>query len=287
MASLWDEYLSEVLGLPKKSARFGVLRRRIEEAAGYREIFTAWNDLAPEDRAKGWRRLLEAARLELLASREVCLCCGECCEKSSPTLLVQDLPLFTQEVLTWNEVYALPLGDLEASGEEKLVFLTEERLKVREVPGSHQCWFYQAARQRCRIYEQRPEQCRRQQCWGEPPPAPETGEFLNREHLFGQVPEIWDLIAAHQERCDRNKVREALLGVAQGREEAGNVLFEALHFDHHLRQMLLKEWELNAAAVDLLLGRSLSNFLRDLGFNAKLTPEGVFRIEPRQACAAR
>jgi Fe-S-cluster containining protein len=285
MASLWDEYLIEILGLPKKSARFVVLRRRIEEAGGYREIFTAWNDLAPEERAQAWRRLVEAARLEFQASEETCVRCGECCEQGSPTLLSADLPLFTQEVLTWNEVYALPLGDLAASREEKPAYLKEERLKVREVPGSRQCWFYQAAQQRCRIYEQRPKQCRRWQCWGEPGPEPEAGEFLNRAHLFGQLPEIWDLITAHQERCDRNRVREELLNLAQGREEPGDALFEALHFDHHLRQMLLKEWGLGAAAVDMLLGRSLSDFLRDLGFKASLSPEGVFRVEPRAACA--
>lgn len=285
MASLWDEYLTEVSDTLKKSARFRVLRRRIEEAAGYKEIFREWNTLTPEERAAAWRRLLETTRLHLQAAREMCLRCGECCEKSSPTLLLADLPLIKKEVLTWNEVYTLPKGDLATSREGKPQPLKEERLKVREVPGSRQCWFYQAAQQKCRIYEERPEQCRRQQCWGEPPPEPGPEDFLNRGHLFGQVPEIWDLIAAHQERCDRVKVREALERLAQGEEESGDVLFEALHFDHHLRQMLLKEWELSSAATEMLLGRSLADFLRDLGFRATLTPEGVFRVEPRECRA--
>ena len=283
MASLWDEYLTEILAAPKKSARFGVLRRQIEEKAGYKDIFREWNSLDPEERAQAWRRLLETARLEVAASQEVCVRCGECCEKSSPTLLMTDLPLIHQEVLTWNEVYALPQGDLATSREGTPTALKEERLKVREVPGSRQCWFYQAAQQKCRIYEQRPEQCRRQQCWGEAPPEPDSTDFLNRGHLFRQVPEIWDLIATHQERCDRMKVREALARLAQGEEEAGDLLFEALHFDHHLRQMLLQDWELNTAATEMLLGRSLTDFLRDLGFKATLTPEGVFRVEPLEA----
>jgi Fe-S-cluster containining protein len=287
MASLWDEYLTEVLGAPKKSARFRALRHQIEEAAGYKEIFREWNSLAPEARADAWRHLMETTRLNVQASQEICLRCGECCMKSSPTLLVSDLPLFTQEVLTWHEVYALPKGDLATSREGKPQPLQEERLKVREVPGSRQCWFYQAAQQKCRIYEERPEQCRRQQCWGEPPLEPDTADFLNRRHLFGQIKDIWDLIAAHQERCDRVQVREALVHLAEGREEAGDVLFEALHFDHHLRQMLLKEWELSAAATEMLLGRSLTDFLRDLGIKASLTSEGVFQVEPRESCAGK
>jgi Fe-S-cluster containining protein len=283
MASLWDEYLTEILEAPKKSGRFRVLRHQIEETAGYKDIFRDWNSLTPEARAEAWRRLLETARLEVEAARELCVRCGECCEKSSPTLLFSDLPLLIQEVLTWNEVYALPVGDVAASREGAPTLLKEERLKVREVPGSRQCWFYQAAQHKCRIYEQRPEQCRRQQCWGEPPPEPGTDEFLHRGHLFRQVPEIWDLIAAHQERCNRVKVREALERLTQGQEEAGDFLFNALHFDHHLRQMLLTEWELSTAATEMLLGRSLTDFLRDLGFKAILTPEGVFRVEPRES----
>ncbi len=287
MASLWDEYLTEALEAPKKSARFRTLRRRVEEAAGYKEIFQEWSKLTPEDRAKAWRRLVETARAQAEAARQLCVRCGECCEKSSPTLLVADLPLLHQEVLSWNEVYALPQGDLATSREGKPTPLKEERLKVREAPGSRQCWFYQAAQQKCRIYDQRPEQCRRQQCWGEPPPEPDSVDFLNRGHLFRQVPEIWDLIAAHQERCDRVKVLEALERLAEGDEKAGDVLFEALHFDHHLRQMLLKEWELSPAAAEMLLGRSLADFVRGLGFKATLTREGVFRVEPRENCSVR
>ncbi len=280
MASLWEEYLTDIFPEPKKSTRFRVLRRRLEEAAGFKEIYKEWNSLAPEARAQAWRRLIETARRELAASRGVCVRCGECCEKSSPTLLVSDLPLFTQEVLTWNEVYALPAGDVVTSREGRPTTLKEERLKVREVPGSRQCWFYQAARHQCRIYEHRPEQCRRQQCWEEPP-EPDSSEFLNREHLFGRVPEVWELIAAHRERCDRGKVREALVRLAGGEAEAGDLLFEALHFDHHLRQMLLKDWGLSTAATEILLGRSLVDFLQALGVKATLTPEGVFTIRPR------
>ncbi|MBW1991897.1 MAG: YkgJ family cysteine cluster protein [Deltaproteobacteria bacterium] len=287
MASLWEEYLTEVSPAVKGSGRFRLLRRRIEDAAGYQDIFGQWNVLPPAGRAAAWRRLVETARRELEATREVCLRCGECCENSSPTLLVADLPLLQQEVLTWNEVYAMPVGDVAISPEGKPIFLQEERLKVREVPGTRQCWFYQAAQRRCRIYEQRPEHCRRQQCWGEPPPEPEPEEFLHRGHLFRQIPEVWDLITAHQERCDRVKVRQTLTRLAAGEEEAGGFLFEALHFDHHLREVLTREWGLTTAAVELLLGRSLTEFLPHLGFRAKLTPEGVFKLEPRRSCLTR
>jgi len=281
MASIWQEYLEDLFGGGLKTARNRLLRQEIEKAAGFSEIWRDWNDLSPEERADTWRRLMIAVRAQFEASRGTCRRCGECCEHSGPTLLLSDLELIEKEILTLNDLYTLRRGDVETSQEGAPTPLQEERLKIREVPGSRQCRFYLAANRSCRIYDHRPEQCRRRQCWEEPPPRPATAEFLNREHLFGQVPEIRDLIKVHEERCNLLRVREILEELAAGREEASEALFEALHFDHYLRKMFEEEWGLAPAAVELILGRPVTRFLKDLGFQATLTPEGFFRLAPR------
>lgn len=280
MVALWEEFLQEKLRAGKKSGRFRVIRRRIEDAAGFPQAVKAWRQMPPEARGRFWRELMETCQRIAAETREVCVRCGECCERSSPTLLMEDLPLLTQEVLSWEEIITLPRGEQTLSREGQPTSLAEERLKIREIPGTRQCWFYLAATQSCRIYEQRPAQCRRQQCWQEPPP-PAPGDFLNRSHLFSGVPEIWELITVHQERCDREKVRRAVSALGQGDEAAAEPLFEALHFDHYLREMLTREWGLSPAATELLLGRPLTTFLGALGIRATLTPEGVFRLEPK------
>jgi Fe-S-cluster containining protein len=282
MASLWQTYLTEVLGVSPKSSRFKMLRQEMEKAADFPQIFQDWHNLSPEVRAEAWRRLIGAAQERIQAYREICIRCGECCELGSPTLLTQDLGLFQQEVLTFNEVYTLRPGEQVTHRDGKVSTLKEERLKVREVPGSRQCYFYLAATCGCRIYEHRPEQCRRQNCWGEPAPPPAAQELLNRAHLLAKVPEVWDLIRAHEERCACGQVVQALEDLGAGREEGGDALFEALHFDHYLRQMLQDEWGLTPAAAELLLGRPLPEFLRAHGLVATLTPEGVFRLERRE-----
>ena len=146
-----------------------------------------------------------------------------------------------------------------------------------------QCLFYMAATKTCRIYEDRPEQCRRQNCWGVPAPPPAVAQLLNRGHLFEKLPEVWDLIKAHQERGDLPRVAQALADLGAGKEEAGDALFEALHFDHYLRQMLVDDWGLSQAATELLLGRPLTEFLKSHGLTATLTPEGVFHLDRREA----
>jgi Fe-S-cluster containining protein len=286
MASIWQDYLTAVLGVSATSGRFKILRREIDKAAGFDTIFENWNTLAPESRAAAWQRLVTASRDKLKALGEACVRCGECCEKSSPTLLTHDLPLFQQEVLTWNDVYTLRAGEPVTSREGRPTALEAERLKIREVPGSSQCWFYLAATQSCRIYENRPEQCRRQNCWEEPPRPPAAAQLLSRRDLLAAVPEVWDLIGTHQERCGYDKVVQALKALAAGQEEATEPLFDALHFDHYLRKMLLDDWGLTEAATEFLLGRPLPEFLKAHGLKATLTPEGVFRLELKEEPAA-
>ncbi len=281
MVSIWEEYLADLLEGSLKSARNRLIRQEVEKAAGFSEIHRGWHDLTPEARADAWRRLLSVARAQFEATREACLRCGECCLRSGPTLLLSDLHLLQDETITWQDLYTLRPGDMGTSREGTPVALQEERLKIREVPGSQQCMFYLAATRGCRIYDRRPEQCRRQQCWGEPPPPPDPEEFLTREHLFAQVPEIRDLIRAHEERCNLARLRDSLEELAAGREEASEALFEALHFDHYLRKMFQEEWGLTPAATELILGRPVTRFLKDMGFQATLTPEGVFQITPR------
>lgn len=281
MASLWQEYLQDVLNASQKSRRYQKVQRQIEEKANFPEIYREWNTMDVEARAAAWKRLIGAAKDVLWAGWETCVRCGECCEISSPTLLAPDLAMFQKEILTWNEVYTLRPGEQVTSREGKPETLREERLKIKEVPGSHQCWFYLAATNTCRIYDDRPEQCRRQECWGDEDRVLETSELLNREALLAGAPEIWDLIRAHEERCGIGRLAQALKGLEAEPDKAGEALFDALHFDHYLRQMLRQEWELSEAATDLLLGRPLTRFLKDYGINAALTPEGTFKLTPR------
>jgi Fe-S-cluster containining protein len=287
LSTIWNDYLAEVLQISPKSERYKILRREIEAASGFKEIYESWNSLPSESRAVAWRRLMNASRNQILDRGQNCVRCGECCEKGSPALLGPDLGLFNREVLSWNDVYTMRAGEKATTRKGQVTALQEERLKVREVPGSRQCWFYMAATRTCRIYENRPEQCRRQNCWGELPNPPAPEELLQRHHLFAGIPEVWELIQEHQARCDCAAVARVLADLAAGGEGASETLFEALHFDHYLRQLLINDWELTPEATELLLGRPLSDFLETFGLHATLSPEGVFQLEPYQEPATR
>jgi Fe-S-cluster containining protein len=281
MLNIWREYLGELLELDPKSGRRQLLINRIEQASDFDRLYGDWNDLAAPERAERWLAVIRAAKGELQEVQDVCLRCGECCIKSSPTLMAADMRLFQDDILHWSEVYTLRRGEKGVNprtGEVEPI--TVERLKLKEHSGTKHCLYYATNPNRCLIYEHRPQQCREQLCnrseseW----PAAESG-YLTRVDIFGQHEELWALIAAHEERCAIDRLADVLQDLAEDNPGASEALFDMLHFDHYLRQMLLQEWEVPPGALDFLLGRPLTQIIRQFGLKATMTPEGVFQLE--------
>ncbi|OPX20938.1 MAG: hypothetical protein BZ151_01000 [Desulfobacca sp. 4484_104] len=282
MATLWEEYFTELIGMEPKSGRFKELEGRIKREANFERLYQEWNDLTVPERGFRWYQLLEITKKHKRNTEGLCVRCGECCRRHTPTLMLSDLRLFQNNVLSWTDVYTLRTGERVSSPRSGEVFaLPEERIKIRTLPGSRQCLFYREEPNRCLIYEQRPQQCQAQACWHteeERPPQTETP--LSRRQLFGDLAELWELIEAHEQRCAYLRFEKAVQEVAQGGVEAQEALFDLLHFDHYLRQMLIDDWEVPALATNLLLGRSLSQLLGQLGIKATMTPDGIFQLEP-------
>ena len=178
MASIWEDYLAAVLQVSPNSGRFKILRRQIEAAAGFKEVYDNWNTLPLASRGAAWRRLMTAAAEDfrpwakaasaaasaaswaaLPCSPTTCRCSSR---KSSPGTTSIPCGPGEQATTREGEVESLAGGAPEGPGGSRqpavLVFL--------------------AANKSCRIYADRPEQCRRQNCWGEPPRPPAVAQLL-------------------------------------------------------------------------------------------------------------
>jgi Fe-S-cluster containining protein len=281
MLNIWREYLVELLELDPKSGRRRILIAQIEQTADFDRLYGEWNDLSTSDRGARWLALVRQAKAALEEVQDSCLRCGDCCVKSSPTLTVNDIYLLQNDIVSWTEIYTLRRGEKGTSPQTgEVVAIESERLKLKEHSGAKHCLFYATNPNRCLIYEQRPEQCRQQLCnrSADEQPAATSG-FLTRENIFGQHPELWALISAHDQRCDIDRLEKLLLDLGQKNEAASEALFDMLHFDHYLRQMLLEEWEISPGALDFLLGRPLTQVLRQFGLKANMTPEGIFHLD--------
>jgi Fe-S-cluster containining protein len=281
MLNIWREYLTELLELDPKSGRRQILINRIEQASDFDRLYGDWNDLATPVRGERWLALIRTAKAELQEVKDICLRCGECCVKSSPTLTTADMHLFQNDILHWSEVYTLRRGEKGVSPRTgEVVSIEAERLKLKEHSGTKHCLYYATNPNRCLIYEQRPEQCREQLCNRSEAERPDTAsEFLTREDIFGPHPELWALISAHEQRCAIVQLENLLQNLSEDNAVASEALFDMLHFDHYLRQMLVQEWEIPPGALDFLLGRPLTQLIRQFGLKATMTPDGVFHLE--------
>lgn len=208
----------------------------------------------------------------------VCERCGECCINGSPTLHLSDLKLFEDNIITLNDVYSLRKGELvyDNVGEE-LDFLKEEMIKVKEVPNSKTCTFYDPDSKGCAIYETRPLQCVYFECWN-PKKFMETlsEEKLSRDDLFYRVPALKEIIAAHEKKCSYNKLGELFEKTQEGSEEAADEILESLQYDTTMRPFINGKLNVPFESMDIIFGRPLISALTMYGYKVEMDKDGNY-----------
>lgn len=217
-----------------------------------------------------------------------CLRCGDCCRRSSPTLLPPDLERVRDGHLRWDRLCTLRAGEAGHSPfSDAAFYLPDERIKVCEHPGGSTCVFWDDETNACGIYAHRPEQCRLQQCW-DPAPALEQarGPFLSRREVFAGADPLLALIAEHDRRCSFDAMRAAFERVQQGDHEAADEVVGMLAFDDHVRGFVSGRFEMLAHALDLLFGRPLGHLVRLFGFEVVNGPDGTRVLRPEARPAA-
>lgn len=218
-------------------------------------------------------RLLEAA----YATRPYCVKCGECCSNGSPTLSTDDMNLFESRTLKPNDVFTLRKGEtvfdsrLETSVPNEL-----ERIKIRETPVEKTCIFYQKWNRECSIYDQRPEQCRIQECWAPNSVAYTRKSPLNRRRLFEAAGDIWKIIEKHEERCSYEDLSREISRLAATKGQTVENILEFLSFDHHVREFVSEKLGIGAETLDLLFGRPLKDSLKFYGLTLDERKDGTF-----------
>lgn len=222
-------------------------------------------------------RLLKAA----YETRPHCVRCGECCSNGSPTLLVEDMILFRDDVLKPTDIITIRRGEpVYSNREEKADTAPNEMLKIKEQAGGRACTFYEKWDKGCKIYASRPQQCRKQECW-------DPGAFeditdsprLERKSLLEAVAPLWELIQRHEERCSHDDFARIMARLGATKGQTVDEVLEMLRFDHHVREFIAENFGLAPAAMDFFLGRPLSGFLGLYGLKLE-EKDGSFFLSP-------
>ena len=212
-----------------------------------------------------------------------CQCCGTCCSKGGPALHRKDRSLVADGVILLKNLFTIRRGEAVYDNvQRKLIFTTDEIVKLRGHNGSRTCCQLDRQNSACRIYPQRPVECRLLKCW-------EPGEVermyatdrLTRKDLVGDVAGLWDLIADHEERCGYFKLAEWVeqMRVKRDRQSAARIV-ETINYDIEIRKLLVERQNLDPELQDFLFGRPLEFTFAGFGYEIKKS-DGVVSFVPK------
>jgi len=247
----------------------------------YRELNNTWEEIKPSVRSQKWYELMERLIQIAYSTRPYCLGCGECCLLGSPSLHLEDAELLSRGLISTRQVYTLRLGEpARLNIEAKLGTLPSELIKFKEDQEKGYCRFYSESQKNCGIYENRPLQCRLQQCWN-----PEVLEKLwqeqklTRRDILGNDQDLMQLLELHDERCDLERLNNLFIQLHNTRDMTVlDQLLEMLRQDVAIRSLATTKLNRHEEELDFLLGRPLAQILRSYGFRVEMDQDGVYHL---------
>ncbi len=228
-----------------------------------------------------WDKVRETLVAAAYETRPYCLKCGTCCKKDTPSLLMEDMPLLRHDVIRPEHLYTVRKGETVYSAlEDETVELTHEIIKVQSVKGTSRCIFFRGLDGLCSIYDNRPMQCRLQECWNPDRMTHISLEYITREHVFGSVDQLLEVIKAHEERCSVEVWKRAMERLAATRGHSVAEVLELLKYDHIARRFLQDKFGVKSEVSALVLGRPLKDSLPLYGLELAEDPGGAFVLQP-------
>ncbi len=196
-----------------------------------------------------------------------CQQCGTCCRKGGPAFHLEDKGLIEDGLIPARHLFTIRQGELAMDNVKgHLVPSATDLVKIK---GKGHTWAcrYLDDRNRCSMYEHRPLECRVLACW-------DTREIeriyavrrLTRKDLLKGVAGLWELVEAHQARCDYAEIRylKDLLD-GPGKINAKKKLRELIAYDRHLRSLVFSKHNMDPGMADFLFGMPLTRTLPRMG----------------------
>ncbi len=278
----WRAHLEALARENKVGLTMERLRFQAEQGASYSDTGDRWSELNAESRAAAWQNLIKTSKEATKEMMPVCVQCTQCCRKGSPTLMRDDLELLGDEKIPWSELVTLRVGEPARSPyTEEVFYLPEERIKLREKPGTKTCVFLDEEASTCTIHVDRPMQCRAQACWD-----PETGkelmkeQHLTRKDILGQVETLAELLAEHDRRCSFERLRNAFEELKNTEGKAIDEVIDVIAFEDHFRHFVAEKLNIPENTLDFIFGRPLADRVRLFGFRIEVEDDGTRTLLP-------
>ncbi len=277
-----DRFLRSLAENGEGTIPLGRIQFQMGQDSIYRDVSARWSAMTGTQRLTAWKSLLRAGEELLHEVLPVCVQCGDCCRKGSPTLQLEDLDLLRDNRIRSDQLFTLRHGEPVSSPFKDRVFPLEgERIKLRERPETRECIFFSDETDSCTIYADRPVQCRAQACW-DPGPAMEAAKqpFLTRRDIFEGVDILLEIMAEHDRRCPFSGLNDVFTRLAETKGENIEEVLRLLAFENHFRDFISSKLDIPAGSLDLILGRSFACLVQLFGFKIVIDTEGNHCLVP-------
>lgn len=257
----------------------------LEDQGDYQDLASGWASLAPEEQQPAGVRLEGLLRAAAYATRPECQHCGECCRNAGPTLYPGDEALLLMGAFSRSALRTVRAGE-EARSHHAGRRVVLEREQVTIQPGRDGvCRFWDRAARRCSIHDQRPAQCRAQQCWDTSlADALMERPGMTRLDLLREDDPLREAVLEHDGRCSPARLR-SLAGEAIDdlRGEAAAALLELVAADLAAREDLVDRGLATAAELPFALGRPLEEMLPGQGLRVEYDEAGGANLAPSES----
>jgi Fe-S-cluster containining protein len=201
-----------------------------------------------------------------------CKRCGTCCKKGGPSFHLEDKVLIEKGVILSRHLYTIREGELAYDNVMgSLQPVSTDTIKIKGQRDSWTCIFFEAQGNKCKIYENRPVECRVLKCWNTADIEKLYSENrLTRKDLISEVEGLWDLVEDHQKRCSYEKVRKFVKTLkGEKRNDAMEGLIEMIGYDTQLRTLVREKGGVDPEMLDFLFGRPLTKTIENYGLKIK------------------
>jgi Fe-S-cluster containining protein len=253
----------------------------VKREPSYRLLNNTWDEMKPSLRSQKWYELTDRFIQIAYSTRPYCLRCGECCRMGSPSLHLEDAKLLARGLISTRQIFTLRRGEpVRLNLEGKLDILPSELIKFKQDQERGYCRFYSEKEKSCSIYENRPRQCRFQQCWNpEPLKKLWQEQKLTRRDLLKSDQDLMDLLELHDERCDPKRLNNLFIQLHKTRDiKILDQVLEILRQDVAIRNLATTKLNLDEEELDFLLGRPLAEIVRSYGLRVEMDQDGVYHL---------
>ncbi len=206
--------------------------------------------------------------------RSSCIRCGVCCKKGGPTIHTEDKKQIEEGKIPLKFLFTIRKHEPAFDNIQNLIApANTDIIKIKSKKDSSACIFYDSSNAECRIYANRPIECRELKCW-------DTREIsllydknrINRKTLLSGIKDLSDLIQDHQNRCSYKKIAELADMVKCNpieKKDALQKLNEMLRYDYSIRHLIVEKDKQASEMLDFLFGRPLTATMQLFGLKTK------------------